>query len=119
MNYTTLTQVQKRCVDAYIAQRPSLSLVDTISRKDVEAVFFELHAARATSGTKIGFPSWLVKTKELQVGRGLYRFPRPGADMAATCPVAKKEATKLVVLDTSDEDREFFKDLADFGVEVV
>lgn len=119
MNYDTLTQVQKRCVDAYIEQRPSLSLVDTINRKDVEAIFFELHAARATGGAKIGFPSWLVKTKELQVGRGLYRFPRPGADMAAPGHVVKKEVAKAVPVDTSDEDREFFKDLADFGVEIV
>lgn len=119
MNYNTLTQVQKRCVDAYIAQRPSLLEADTINRKDVEAIFFELHAARATSGVKVGFPSWLVKTKELQVGRGLYRFPRPGADMTVVVPVAKKQVAKPVVADTSEEDREFFKDLADFGVEVV
>jgi len=119
MNYNTLTQVQKRCIDAYIAQRPSLLQADTINRKEVEAIFFELHAARATSGVKVGFPSWLVKTKELQVGRGLYRFPRPGADMAAAVAVVKKQETKKVELDTSEEDREFFKDLADFGVEVV
>lgn len=119
MNYNTLTQVQKRCIDAYIAQRPSLLEANTINRKEVEAIFFELHAARATSGTKIGFPSWLVKTKELQVGRGLYRFPRPGADMAVVVPVAKKQVAKPVVTDTSEEDREFFKDLANFGVEVV
>ncbi len=118
MNYNTLTVIQKRCVDAFITQNPKLATVDTITRKEIDSAFNALYADRANSGVKVGYPGWIVKSKELQLSRGLYRFPRPGANMDATS-VTTKGIPKAQKLDTSDEDREFFKDLADFGVEVV
>ena len=54
MNYSKLTKTQKRCIDAFVSIRPELSSSETISRKDIEEIFWILHAEREHGGEKIG-----------------------------------------------------------------
>lgn len=106
MNYSDLTKTQKRCVDAFVKLRPELASAPTISRPEVEALFAELFALRATGGEKIGYPMWLVKGES--VTRGHYVFPAPLVHEFADEP--EKEVVSSV------EDKEFFEELADHGL---
>lgn len=106
MNYSDLTKTQKRCIDAFIKLRPELASVPTISRPEVEALFAELFALRATGGEKIGYPMWLVKGTS--VTRGHYVFPAPN--------LAEEETIVTQAVSTSDEDKQFFEELAEHGL---
>jgi hypothetical protein len=115
MNYSELTKIQKRCIDAFIKIRPELSKQVTITRPEVEALFQTLFEARATGGEKIGYPMWLVKGDKL--GRGIYEFPAPefdGDDTVKAVPKATK--AKEVSVKTEQEDKEFFAELQEHGV---
>ena len=110
MNYSQLTKTQKRCIDAFVQVRPELESAESISRKDIEEIFWILHAKRETGGESIGYPMWLVKGEK--VGRGLYKFPAP---KLATAVVVKSTA-KPVEKTMSQEDKEFFTELAEHGI---
>lgn len=109
MNYSQLTKTQKRCIDAYIRVRPALAKATSISRKEVEEVFWVLHAERESGGEKIGYPMWLVKGTK--VGRGEYEFPAPAKASKSTTSNAKKVETSQ-----EKEDKEFFTELAQNGI---
>ena len=110
MNYSQLTKTQKRCIDAFVQVRPELESAESISRKDIEEIFWILHAKRETGGESIGYPMWLVKGEK--VGRGVYKFPAP--KLAAAVPA--KNAVKPVKKSSSEEDKEFFTELAEHGI---
>lgn len=112
MNYSKLTNTQKRCIDAFVKIRPELASAETISRKDIEEIFWILHAEREHGGEKIGYPMWLVKGEK--VGRGSYKFPAP--NLATTETSTAKKATKKVEEVKAEEDKEFFTELAENGI---
>lgn len=107
MNYSDLTKIQKRCVDAFIQLRPELASASTISRQEVEELFFALHEQRANGGPKIGYPMWLIKGDK--VNRGEYVFPAPNVNTSEVV-VSSKQA--------SEEDEEFFAELRANGINV-
>lgn len=116
MNYAKLTKVQKRCIDAFVQLRPELATAESISRKEIEELFWKLHETRAQGGEKIGYPMWLVKGEK--VGRGLYKFPAPSlADSSETsAAVVTAAASKSSAIKNVEEDKEFFQDLQEYGI---
>lgn len=116
MNYSELSKIQKRCIDAFVKVRPELATQVTITRPEVEDLFQILFEARATGGEKIGYPMWLVKGDKL--GRGIYEFPAPEFDAdASDTTVTKPKATKAKVsVKTEEEDKEFFTELQQYGI---
>jgi hypothetical protein len=106
MNYSQLTKAQKRAIDCFIAIRPDLATAETISRTDIEEIFWILHAEREHGGEKIGYPMWLVKGEK--AGRGMYKFPAPNSTPTISTP--KNVEIK------SQEDKEFFTELAEHGI---
>lgn len=111
MNYANLSKTQKRVIDAFIKLRPELTNASTITRSEVEDLFFQLMARRADGGEKIGYPMWLVKGPK--VGRGVYIFPAPNVDNTNAIAVVTKRAVV-----TTKEDEEFMAELRDAGIEV-
>jgi hypothetical protein len=109
MNYSELTKIQKRCIDAFVKIRPALAEQITITRPEVEELFQILFEARATGGEKIGYPMWLVKGDKLS--RGIYEFPAPEfRSNAATIVKPKQVSVKTA------EDAEFLAELQEHGV---
>lgn len=109
MNYSQLSKAQKRAVDAFVKLRPELATAETISRTDIEEIFWILHAEREHGGEKIGYPMWLVKGEK--AGRGLYKFPAPELAQAPA-----KVESKSVEIKSEKEDEEFFTELAENGI---
>jgi len=115
MNYSELTKIQKRCIDAFIKIRPELSKQLIITRPEVEDLFQTLFEARATGGEKIGYPMWLVKGDKF--GRGIYEFPAPEFDADATVEAKPKVINaKQTSAKTEQEDKEFFTELQEYGI---
>lgn len=110
MNYKDLNKTQKRCIDAFIKLRPELANATTITRPEVEELFFKLKDARDSGGEKIGYPMWLVKGAK--VGRGQYVFPGSKVtNDSVISAVAKRTATSI------QEDEEFLAELQEAGIE--
>ena len=107
MNYSDLTKIQKRCIDAFIQLRPELANASTITRQEVEEMFFTLYEQRNSGGPKIGSPMWLIKGNK--VGRGEYVFPAPNVNTGEVHVTSKK---------TSEEDEEFLAELRANGIDV-
>lgn len=107
MNYSDLTKIQKRCVDAFIDLCPELADATTITRPQIEELFTKLHEKRSSGGAKIGYPMWLIKGPK--VGRGEYVFPSPNADTSKVATVGKK---------VSKEDEEFYAELRAHGINI-
>lgn len=112
MNYSQLTKAQKRCIDAFVKIRPELASAETITRQEVEEIFFILFAEREHGGEKIGYPMWLVKGEK--AGRGVYKFPAP--NLASESTPAVKASKKKVEEVKAEEDKEFFTELAENGI---
>lgn len=104
MKYNELNATQKRCVDAYIQVQPDLETRNSISRKEVESIFFKLKAERTETSTPIGYPMWIVKGRK--VGRGEYQWPGPKAEIREVTPVENQ----------SEVYREFLADLQQYGI---
>jgi hypothetical protein len=110
MNYSDLNKTQKRCIDAFITLRPELADTPTITRPEVEELFFKLKDARDAGGDKIGYPMWLVKGPK--VGRGQYVFPAPNVtNDSAIAAVANRVAQK------TQAEAEFLDELRAAGIE--
>jgi hypothetical protein len=116
MNYSKLSKAQKRCIDAFVRVRPELANAESITRPEIEELFFKLYDARETGGEKIGYPMWLVKGEK--VSRGVYKFPAPAlADSKETSTSSvKATASKSAAIQNTKEEEEFFKDLQEYGV---
>lgn len=110
MNYSDLSKTQKRVIDAFIKIRPELANTSTITRPEVEELFFKLHAERANGGEKIGYPMWLVKGAK--VSRGVYVFPAPNVTNDSVIEAVAKRAVQ-----TTKEDEEFMAELREAGIE--
>lgn len=129
MNYSELNKTQKRVIDAFITLRPELADATTITRPEVEELFFKLFAERANGGPKIGYPMWLVKGD--RTSRGVYLFPAPNVTHATTSlpkPKTQKQIKAELNKTTSQvesearqavEDAEFFNELKEAGLDVV
>lgn len=111
MNYSTLSKTQRRVVDAFVELNPSLASADSISRQEVERLFFILFEGRKDGGPKIGYPMWLVKGD--RVGRGVYKFPAPqlSAMVKSTSSSSSGQKSRR-----DQEDEEFFAELAENGI---
>lgn len=110
MNYSDLNKTQKRCIDAFIKLRPELASTPTITRPEVEELFFKLHAERANGGPKIGYPMWLVKGPK--VGRGQYVFPAPNVTNDSVIAAVAKRA-----VEKTKEEEDFLAELKEAGIE--
>jgi hypothetical protein len=113
MNYSDLNKTQKRCIDAFIKLNPKLESQATITRPEVEELFFKLHAERANGGPKIGYPMWLVKGSK--TSRGVYEFPAPKLDSTPTKATSKSKVT-VAEVKVDEEDKEFFTNLKEYGI---
>lgn len=113
MNYSKLTKVQKRCIDAFVQIRPELASAETITRPEIEELFNELFDSRASGGEKIGYPMWLVKSEK--VSRGVYKFPAPALVDSSQNSTQSVTPSSAAILNAK-EDEEFFKDLKEYGI---
>lgn len=113
MNYSDLNKTQKRCIDAFIELNPKLESQATITRREVEELFFKLHSQRGVGGKKIGYPMWLVKGDK--VARGVYHFPAPKLDSTPAKAVSKSKVSAPSVK-TDEEEKEFFTNLKEYGI---
>ena len=111
LNYSTLTKTQRRVVDAFVQLDPKLASAETITRKQVEELFFTLFEKRKDGGEKIGYPMWLVKGDK--AGRGAYKFPAP--ELAGRAKVISSGSSQ-VKSKMDAEDEEFFTELAENGI---
>lgn len=109
MNYVNLTATQKRVIDAFIGVRPELANASTITRPEVEALFFQLKDLRDSGGDKIGYPMWLVKGPK--VSRGVYVFPAPNVTNDSVIDAIAKR-----VVTNTKEDEEFLAELKEAGI---
>ena len=117
LKYADLTKAQKRFVDAVLREFPDVKKAGTVSRKELEYIYWELNAKRETGGEKVGFPNWL--TGPNKVGRGVFQLPMPEA-VAAKAKKAKKaekEKFEAIVNETpilETEDYEYDADVEEF-----
>jgi hypothetical protein len=108
LKYSELTKAQKRFVDAVLREFPAIKKSGTVSRKELESIYWTLNEKRETGGEKVGFPNWL--TGPNKVARGVFQVPMPEADVVeAKKTVANEKAKfeKIVedsILDEIDED---------------
>lgn len=108
LKYSELTKAQKRFVDAVLREFPAVKKSGTVSRKELESIYWTLNEKRETGGEKVGFPNWL--TGPNKVARGVFQVPMPEADVVkAKKTVAEEKAKfeKIVedsILDEIDED---------------
>jgi len=108
LKYSELTKAQKRFVDAVLREFPAIKKSGTVSRKELESIYWTLNEKRKTGGEKVGFPNWL--TGPNKVARGVFQVPMPEADVVkAKKTVAEEKAKfeKIVedsILDETDED---------------
>jgi hypothetical protein len=110
MNYSDLNKTQKRVIDAFITLRPELANTSTITRPEVEELFFKLKDARDSGGDKIGYPMWLVKGAN--VGRGQYVFPAPNVTNDSVIAAVAKRAVEKTKAEV-----EFLDELRAAGIE--
>lgn len=117
LKYSALTKGQKRCVDAFIERSPELASAESISTKQIQKLFWEIHETRAADTPKIGYPLWL---KVNTVQRGLFAWPGPQSTGDGT-ELAKSKLSKIlgesVVVQSVDE-AEFLAELRDNGITV-
>ncbi len=119
LKYSDLTKGQKRCIDAFVERYPELASAETITTKEIQKIFWEIHETRAAGAPKIGYPLWISKNN--QVARGVHAFPGPQSTGNQT-ELAKSKLQKI--LDTSDtvevesNDEDFLAELRDNGISV-
>lgn len=114
LKYSDLTTAQKRFVDAILAEDASIAKSGTVSRKQVESLYWTLNEKRAAGGVKVGFPNWL--TKPNKVGRGVYSVPMPDA---TTTAVKQEEVESKSRLEKIIEESDVFEDEYDEELESI
>lgn len=130
MVYADLNRTQKRYVDALIERDPSLASANSITRKHLEKIHWQMMAERETGGPKLGWPNWMVRGETL--GRAVYPFPGPEAtpvspnspakSAAAIRPRGKSKvgtimaAVAAVQASLPPVDQEFLADLEKYGL---
>lgn len=92
LTYADLSKGQKRCIDAFVALRPELASAETITTKEVQSLFWQLHEQRESGAAKIGYPLWLSANNT--ISRGVFAFPGPNS--VTTKVYGKPKATKTL-----------------------
>lgn len=121
LKYANLSKGQKRCIDAFISVRPELASADTITTKEVQKIFWQLHEQRSNGGAKVGYPLWLSANNT--ISRGVFAFPGPKSSgvSVATQNAAAKQKLEKIIEDSEkveiDED-EFTAELRANGIQV-
>lgn len=111
LKYAELTKAQKRFVDAVVATFPEVAKVGTVSRKELEYIYWELNAKRETGGEKVGFPNWL--TGPNKVSRGVFQLPMPEAVAAKTKKSELDEKTRFEkIIEEADTDEYYDEEVA-------
>ena len=108
MNYSTLSKAQKRCVDAFIAEKPELKSQASITRTEVEELWAKTYANREKGGPKFGYPMWLIKGPK--VSRGEYVWVGPNSPAYVTKSVDNPVTAK--------ENEDFLNELREAGIKV-
>jgi hypothetical protein len=93
LKYNDLTKAQKRFVDTVVREFPEVKKTGTVSRKELESIYWTLNEKRAKGGEKVGFPNWL--TGPNKVGRGVFALPMPEAVAAKAKKTANAEKEKF------------------------
>jgi hypothetical protein len=111
LKYAELTKAQKRFVDAVVATFPEVAKVGTVSRKELEYIYWELNAKRETGGEKVGFPNWL--TGPNKVSRGVFQLPMPEAVEAKSKKTELDEKTRFEkIIEEADTDQYYDDEVA-------
>jgi hypothetical protein len=107
LKYSELTKAQKRFVDAVLREFPAIKKSGTVSRKELESIYWTLNEKRETGGEKVGFPNWL--TGPNKVARGVFQVPMPEGAVAKVkkAAVAEKEKFEAIVNDSAILDADF------------
>jgi len=105
--YSTLTRIQRKAVDAFIALDPSLATANSISRQRLEELFLQ---ARKTD-PKLGYPAFVTRCE--RVARGVYQWPSPGAVVNLSA-IKSPEVAKTV--EQTEFEETFAKEMADCGI---
>jgi hypothetical protein len=116
LKYADLTKGQKRCVDAFVEQCPELDSADTVTTKQIQKVFWEIHETRAAGSPKIGYPLWLNVNS---VQRGMFAWPGPNS----TGQVEAAKTKLKQILSESDpvesvNEEDFLAELRENGISV-
>lgn len=102
--YSTLTRIQRKAVDTFIALDPSLATASSITRQHLE----DLLAQARTTDPKFGYPAFV--TRCVRVSRGVYPWPSPGAE-TGTPDLTTIKSTKDIEFEES-----FAKEMAECGI---
>lgn len=105
--YSTLTRIQRKAVDAFIALDPSLATANSITRQRLE----ELLAQARKTDPKLGYPAFI--TRCARVSRGVYPWPSPGATVDLSA-IKSPEVAKTPEQIKFEE--KFAKEMADCGI---
>ena len=108
MKYSTLSKAQKRCVDAFIAERPELASQASITRTEVEELWAITYPKRALGGPKFGYPMWLIRGPK--VSRGVYVWVGPQSPSF----VSKTDEDPASI----KENQDFLNELREAGIKV-
>jgi hypothetical protein len=106
-SYSTLTRIQRKAIDAFIAIDPSLATASNISRGLLEETFKK---ARALD-PKLGYPAFVTRCE--RVARGVYPWPSPGAVVNLSA-IKSPEVAKTV--EQTEFEETFAKEMADYGI---
>jgi hypothetical protein len=93
LKYSELTKAQKRFVDAVLREFPAIKKSGTVSRKELESIYWTLNEKRQSGGEKVGFPNWL--TGPNKVARGVFQVPMPEADVVKAKKTVAEEKAKF------------------------
>jgi hypothetical protein len=104
LKYADLSKGQKRCIDAFISLNPKLASAETITTKEVQKLFWDLHEKRTDGAPKIGYPLWLSANNT--ISRGVFAFPGPKSSGSVKDAVAKQTAAAKKKLEKIIEDAE-------------
>lgn len=91
LKFATLTNAQKRYVEAALRVKPEIAKTGIVTRAEQLEIHQALFAERITGGEKIGFPNWL--TLKNKTSRGTYVFPLPSGNLvnnAGTAMITQK-----------------------------
>lgn len=104
-NYSELTRIQRKAIDAFIAIDPSLISAESISRKQLE----ELFATAREKDPTLGYPSFLTRT--IKVGRA--RYPWPGPESA---PYVSNSDLSTVNPISDEFEQDFLQEMSESGI---
>lgn len=120
LKFSDLSKGQKRYVVTVMNLYPKLKTTGTITLKECNDIHNEMFAARASGGTKVGFPIWLITNNK--VARGVYSLPLPTDEQlksynnkskSQSQPTAKRSRLESIISESEvlDNELEMFNDI--------